>query len=418
MKSIFKALMVIGFCFTATIMSGQITNTSGYIVSNANDTISGRLEYSKSGLHNKCVFVNENSKEIRYLNPSDIKEFYIPDSRFKAVNYNGRKIFLKVLSEGKVNLYSDDLNLFVSGKTDTVVELSGGRQEYSSGGEHYSQESNLFKVQLMRYINDTSFNKRIENLKFDNKQITKVINDINGKVEVADSKALSPEIFNKNFLGFECGVSLYSFEKINIDYGYDGHVYDVKSPNTNYVCNFYGGVNYKRKIYSTNSYVKVALNLETTTNSKKEDNGILRTGLLIRDYNVPFVIDTLGKVTDAYTYKLSSVYIPVEFQEEMSFNRLRPFFEIGISARYFFRNDSYLNRTTVMDDLSVEEERYKLTIPQYVLGINLGIGTRYILDINSSMSFGLNIELLPTGGSASTNFGNTLASRAYVSYNF
>ncbi len=419
MISRFKTLVVISLCFTATITFGQITYTKGYIVSNNNDTVSGRIEYSKSGLHNKCVFADENSKDLSYLKPSDVKGFYAsPGYKFRTFHFNGQEIFLKVISEGKVNLYSDDLNLFISGKTDSVVELTGGRQVYSSEGKYYSKESSLFKVQLMRCINDTSFNKKIDRLNFDNTEITNAIIDINGKNESADSKKLSSEIFNKNSFGFEGGLSFYSFNKTNIYYGYDDHVYDVKSSKTNYAYSLYGGVKYTRKIYATSSYLKVGLNLEMMTNNKKEDKGILRTGLLFRDFDVPFVIDTLGKVTDSYSYKLNSVFVPIEFQEELSFNRLRPILELGVSARYFFRNDSYLNRTTVLDDLTVVEERYKLSIPSYVMGVNFGIGSRYILDINSSISFGLNIELLATGRTASTNFGNTLVSRAYISYNF
>jgi hypothetical protein len=419
MKLRFKPLLVISLCFTSVIMFGQITYTKGYIISNVNDTIFGRLEYSKSGLHDRCVFINEDSKDISYLKPSDINGFYISnDNRFRSVYCDGRKIFLKIISEGKVNLYSDDLSLFVSAKTDSVVELSGGRKEYSSGGEYYSKESSFFKVQLMRCISDTSFNKRIENLKFDNKQITDLITDINGKGKGIDSKEIPSRIFNKNYFAIECGFSFYSFEKNNIYYGYDGHVYDIRSPETNYLNSLYAGVNYKRKIFSTNSYIKAGLNLETFTNCKKEEKGILRTGLLFRDFDLPLIVDTLGKVTDTYAFKLSSVYLPVEFQEEISFNRLRPYFEMGLSARYYFKNDSYLNRRTVMDNLAVEEVRYKLIIPKYVMGINFGIGARYILDINSSLSCGLNIEILNTRRTDSSNFGNMLVSRAYISYNF
>lgn len=127
------------------------------------------------------------------------------------------------------------------------------------------------------------------------------------------------------------------------------------------------------------------------------NNNISRTSLLFGsvtfDPNGPiYFSDTIGKVVDNYSYVLKSIVIPITLYKEFSYNKLRPYVSIGIYNKYYLKKDISLNRKTYEDGKDVVEENLKISFPDHLFGTRAGLGCRYLINMNYSVSAGFNYE--------------------------
>jgi len=423
-----RNILVSAFCLAALTASGQITTREGYIISLENDTIFGRLEYANSGYLNKCIFGKGDSPKIEWFKPGEIKEFYVnPDIRFSSIKYQGEDMFLKVLSNGKINLYSDILNLYISNNTDSVVKLAGGKEYYTVNGKQYSQKVNTFRTQIWELTFDGDYYQRIEELNYDLVKITALIKEINGRNNEIDRKAYSGRTIHESHFGFETGMSFNTLIVKNIPYRFDtlrismdshdnflpgSDPYDYFKANS-----WFAGLNYKWKTGRGNSYLSGTLYLEWMPGNNTREHGVIHsTTMNFGMPGSPYYIDTVGTVTDTYLYNLISLGFPVAFHKEMSYNRLRPFFNVGVLARLNFQKHGTLTREIFFSESTVTKE-IKIHIPAYMAGVKVGVGIRYIIDMNYSFSAGVSIEAM-SGGSDGNGIRSIINKRTYLSFNY
>jgi hypothetical protein len=423
MRSKLKLTYSIFLLLLPLISYTQVTTSDGFIIANNYDTISGKLEYAYTGFSQKCVFIKENSLKIDFLSPDQIKQFFIsPNINFKAKRFNKEQLFFQVLSEGKINLDYDGNDLFISNASDSLIRLKGGTESYRLvDGKSYVKETTIYKTQLKRCVGDTNFYKKIDNLNFDRKLIFELIEDINNKKPSAFVRLKFPK-HNVNHYGIEIGFSINSFYLNNTNYINDSLEVEYKSRKSNVfttwasVNSWIIGINGRRKIGKTNFYLSIGANYEKLLNTRIETSALLHQFMSWENGSIHNA-DTIGKVTDIYAFKLSSFSFPISFNEELSYNKFRPFYNIGITNKIYLNKNISLNRKVNRYGKFNEEKNLKVQVPPFFLGVKLGLGCRYLVNKNCSISGGFNFEYFQTTKS-NNNVESIFSKNFFISYTF
>ncbi len=101
-----KQIVILGFLFTAKLVNAQTDYRDGYVITLNNDTLKGKIDYRGDlTMGEICRFKTDTGEEIKY-SPNDIAAYRINDSKyFVSKEFNGKKVFLEFLIEGKINIY-------------------------------------------------------------------------------------------------------------------------------------------------------------------------------------------------------------------------------------------------------------------------------------------------------------------------
>jgi len=110
-----KSFLLVFAVFFSFLVNGQINFKKGYIITNKNDTIYGRIN-DKGGISNAkiCVFKAKDKPVVRFR-PGNIKAYRMFNDKYyvaKRVNVRGvyKQLFIEVLLKGDVSLYYNSKN--------------------------------------------------------------------------------------------------------------------------------------------------------------------------------------------------------------------------------------------------------------------------------------------------------------------
>ena len=104
------------FLFSAIMVNGQFNYKRGYVITNDNDTLSGKINDGGSIRNYKhCLFKAEGTTKALKFSPDEIKAYHFIDGRhytsMKVLHDNDYEfVFVENLLEGKLNLYYDMKN--------------------------------------------------------------------------------------------------------------------------------------------------------------------------------------------------------------------------------------------------------------------------------------------------------------------
>ena len=103
----YKIIAFIVLLCLSNTLSAQTDFRAGYIITNANDTIFGEIDYRGDILMGKLCKFKTNGNIVDYF-PSEIAAYRFTDDGkyFVSKELNGSKIFLQFLMKGQINLYS------------------------------------------------------------------------------------------------------------------------------------------------------------------------------------------------------------------------------------------------------------------------------------------------------------------------
>lgn len=133
MKYYLKSLILVIAVSFSWVVNGQINFKRGYVITNTNDTIYGRIN-DKGGYRNAkiCVFKAKN-KPIDKFTPRDIKAYQMFNDKYyvsKRVYVRGvyKQVFIDVLLKGEVSLYhhwrNQDMAYYIEKKNSKMVGLA------------------------------------------------------------------------------------------------------------------------------------------------------------------------------------------------------------------------------------------------------------------------------------------------------
>jgi len=137
-----------------TMIYGQMNFMNGYIITNKNDTIRGKIKYTTPALRSsKVVFMKNGDDEKLTYKPFQIKGYYVDNSIYDSKIYDidlalsyGYGAFMERQNEGIVKLYYYWNTDKERGFTQTFIENDGD----------YLLEVDFvgFKRQMTRYFED------------------------------------------------------------------------------------------------------------------------------------------------------------------------------------------------------------------------------------------------------------------------
>lgn len=132
MNNYLKSFILLIAVSFSLVVNGQINYKKGYVITNDNDTLYGRID-DRGGYRNAkiCVFKAKKQPLVRYR-PTDIKGYRMLDDKYyvsKKVYVRGiyRNLFINVLLKGEVSLYHNwknrDLAYYIEKKDSAMVGL-------------------------------------------------------------------------------------------------------------------------------------------------------------------------------------------------------------------------------------------------------------------------------------------------------
>jgi len=149
-----RLLLTVLMTFSLAFSYAQMNFVNGYIISNKNDTIRGKIKYATSAQRSsKVVFIKNGDEEKLTYKPFQIKGYYMDGSIYDSKIYDidlalsyGYGAFMERQNEGIVKLYYYWNTDKERGFTQTFIENDGD----------YLLEVDFvgFKRQMTRYFED------------------------------------------------------------------------------------------------------------------------------------------------------------------------------------------------------------------------------------------------------------------------
>jgi hypothetical protein len=180
-KNLTLVLLLVLGSFTAA--KADLVWKQGYVLLNTGDTLKGEIKYNTKKelpLFTKVTLKNAEGVQKNYK-PEDVREFSYEGVRFLSRTMDKELVFLKLVSEGQINLFEWQYEVYHGDQTqvekDFYVEKAGGTDK-----EPKKLKGNHFKKTVSELMADHSeLVARIEaeNKKYEIKDMQSVIEEYN-----------------------------------------------------------------------------------------------------------------------------------------------------------------------------------------------------------------------------------------------
>jgi hypothetical protein len=180
-KSLTLVVLLVFGAFTAA--KADLVWKQGYVVLNSGDTLKGEVKYNTKkelSLFSKVTLKNAENVQKNYK-PEDLKGFGYEDVRFLTRTMDRELVFLKLVSEGQINLFEWQFEVYHGDQTlvekDFYVEKVGGTEK-----EPKKLKGNHFKKTVSELMADHSelvARVESEDKKYEIKDMQSVIEEYN-----------------------------------------------------------------------------------------------------------------------------------------------------------------------------------------------------------------------------------------------
>ncbi len=394
---IMKHIVTIGIIvFFSTIqLKAQSDFRNGYIVKNDNDTIYGLIDYRGNKANaKKCVFRKDINSEKQVFNPNEIKSFQFNNSKYyvsKIINVGNKteQLFLEYLINGIIDIYyyrdENGEHYLVDNGSDTLFELKNDEKEIMIDGTRYVKESKEYIGILKATFKESPLiSKRVDNINLSHKSLIDITHDYHNEVckdeECTIYEKKLPKV--KSTYGIVVGLNGMSMSHTgelpdeyylrNSQFGFEiypsiGMYYKINMPFVNERLYFqYEGTYSRTNLKTSNSYIEPLYDMNYLNDISCTQNAFNNLGIIKYEFPV-------GKI--------------------------RPTFQIGGFAKYFFKTD-YERKLEVRfssGDTYFTNQTNDSPFSKFEFGINCGAGLKslylndkeFYLDIRYQRGFGL-----------------------------
>lgn len=199
--------LTIFFLFAAIgSVLGQTDFRDGFIITLENDTVRGKIAYrSNSKNYQSCIF-QLNKKKTTYL-PSQIIGFGYEHGKYFSTQIE-EGTFVEVLVIGKLSLFKADSKYFLK-KANVLTELVSNRKIVEENGQYGYRGGKLWKRLVYSQIDDCKEvdYDLIDNLKFDEKRLTKLVVNYNECTTAEFLEIKGDQPWTKIRVGIMAGVN-------------------------------------------------------------------------------------------------------------------------------------------------------------------------------------------------------------------
>ena len=156
---ILKNFFFIGFLLPLSLLYAQTDFRPGYVITNANDTLYGEIDYRGDILMGQVCKFRSNERDIVIYTPYDIAAYRFIDSKyFVSREVSGKMVFLEFLIKGMVNIYylRDEIgdHYFIDKEDMPLVEIPYEEDIQKIGGNSYKYKTIYHKKILGKYMFD------------------------------------------------------------------------------------------------------------------------------------------------------------------------------------------------------------------------------------------------------------------------
>lgn len=166
-----------------TAAKAELVWKAGYVILANGDTLKGEIKYNTKkelSLFSKVTF--RQAEKVKNYKPEDLKEFCYEETRFLTRTMDKELVFLKLVSEGAINLFEWQFEMMHGEQTivdmDYYIEKVGGTDK-----EPQKLKGNKFKKTVAELMADNSeLVARVdaESKKYEIGEMKSVIEEYNG----------------------------------------------------------------------------------------------------------------------------------------------------------------------------------------------------------------------------------------------
>jgi len=156
MVSRIVVLVLFSILFTPRIFA-QLGFYDGYIVTNQNDSICGKISaYQKGQIIEYCI-LKKDDDNIKYY-PNMIQRFGFTDGSYYVTDVF-KDTIIQVLVQGKLSLYKLQSSLYIQKEGDEIYKLETHTDKVIRNGEMYYVENVKWKGLITYLTSDCDINK-------------------------------------------------------------------------------------------------------------------------------------------------------------------------------------------------------------------------------------------------------------------
>jgi hypothetical protein len=392
-----KYLMTAGFIFLSILgLMAQSDFRNGYIIKNDNDTVHGLINYKGNKANaRKCIFKQNIDSENQLFSPNEIKGYRFTDGKNYVSKALGKEnileqIFLEYLINGIIDIYyyRDELgeHYLVDKGNSTMYELKNDEKEELINNVRYIKESKEYIGILKAIFKDSpTLSKKAETIKLNHKTLIDIAHDYHN------------EVCNDQ----ECIIYEKELPKVKSTYGFIVGLNGMSISETGYITDdlyFIKNSKFGFNIFpSIGLYYKINMPFENERLYFQYEGTYSRINLTGSDSYIESEYH-LNYLND-YTLTLNTFNNLVLLKYELPNAKIKPTFQIGGFARYFFKTE-YTQNLEVKFESGGTYYTKKITASPFSkldFGINCGVGLSRInlnnkelmIDLRYQRGFGL-----------------------------
>lgn len=377
-----KILLLFISCsiFICPYVYSQSDFRDGYIITNANDTIYGEIDYREGSKNfHSCVF--KKNLEILSYTPNEIKGYrFNGDKAFlsETIEINNERtiVFLEAIVKGRVSLYKHINSFFIEKGDSFFHKLQSQKKEVVVNGKTFIQETNTHRGILNYVLSDCKKIKpQIRRVRLFEKELTILVEDYNNCFEGSNITYKSDKPWLKSIVGLS---GIIDISQLNIES--DNSSSDLLN-----------------RDFDTSSSLAIGLSIDILSPRLNERISLhgevfyLNSKYKLFTENKGFVIDR-----DEVFIKLEQIKIPLGIRYTFPEKFFAPYFNLGVSSIIHISSDTEWIRETEIDKVVKTYESEAFTVKENQFGIWGGIGV--VKSISDKLSGYLELRYEKTDG--------------------
>ncbi len=378
-----RLILLITFVCLSEFSFSQTDYRSGYVVTNANDTLFGLVDYrEKAKAYKSCDYkVSKGQNTVTYKPGNIIGYGFENDKFFQSreiviKNQPSQIVFLEVIVRGFISLYKYEGTYFIEKNNDGLQQLISETKEVFIEGEGLFKNTNQHIGTLNMLLFDCAeIRTRVQKIKLEEKSLTKLIEDYNRCKGKSSNTFKAKRPWTKAIVGLTVGLNVSQL-KFDTNPGYEhltgdfevskspmvGVSFDILSPRLSERISFHGDF-----LYLTSKYYNYTL---YNSSSSVERNYV--------------------------TLELQQLKVPIGIRYIFPKREFTPYFNAGISSTIHLSSNSKWVQEVESNSVVNTNENEALTIKNKQFGLWGGCGV--LKSINNKLNAFLELRYEQTDG--------------------
>lgn len=330
----------------------------GYIITNENDTIYGKIDYNAGSKNfHSCVF-KKDLKAVSYT-PKEIKGYrFNGDKAFQSkvidINNEGVTVFSEVIVKGRASLYKYMDSFFIEKGDSVFHKLYSQKKEVEANGKTFIQQTNTHRGILNYILSDCKeIGSQIQRVNLFEKELTILIEDYNNCFEGTHIVYKSSKPWVKSIVGL---FGILDVSQLNMES--DNSSSELLNSN-----------------FENSSSLAIGLSIDILS-PRLNERISLHGDVFYLNSKYTLFTENKGSVInrDEVFIELEQIKIPLGVRYTFPEKLFAPYFNLGISSIIHISSDTKWIRETEINKTIKTYESEGFSVKGNQLGIWGGVG--------------------------------------------